>query len=391
MPIFKNWLTARKIKLQSKIKELEQLEEELGNKVVKLELKQHELENDLQQKNSQLSSLKKELGEAQGFITMEEYGVPYKPESMCVGDIEYSIFEVKRQIAYITNSEGLAIITSPYTLNDSLSKGQQAQKSFCDGLIYAFNSYCQTKIKSVTTGNIEKTKDLITKKFNAYNKKAVHMGVKINEKYLDFVLKLVQLELDNKLAKAQEKECLRKEKQMLREQEKLLAEAEKAKLELQKQRRMYEQSLSKALNEQERKEFEAKLKEIDKREADVDYRINNSKAGYLYIAATKAMPDCCKLGVTRRLNPLVRLSELSSASVPFPFVCYGLVFSDNAFDLETRIHEYFDNKRVNQENKHKEFFYITPQEAIKVLKDEFGCDVHFVNEDESGELEDGTN
>ena len=387
MPIFKNWLTVRKIKLQSKIKELEQLEEELGNKVVKLELKQHELENDLQQKNSQLSSLKKELGEAQGFITMEEYGVPYKPESMCIGDIECSIFEVKRQIAYIANSEGLAIITSPYTLNNSLSKGQQAQKSFCDGLIYAFNSYYQTKVKSVTVNNIEKTRDLITKKFNAYNKKAVHMGVKINEKYLDLVLKLVQLELDNKLAKAQEKERLRKEKQMLREQEKLLAEAEKAKLELQKQRRMYEQSLAKALNEQERQEFEAKLKEIDKREADVDYRINNSKAGYLYIAATKAMPDCCKLGVTRRLNPLVRLSELSSASVPFPFVCYGLVFSDNAFDLETKIHEYFDSKRVNQENKHKEFFYITPQEAIKVLKEEFGCDVHFVNEDESEDEE----
>lgn len=383
MPIFKNWLTVRKIKLQSKIKELEQLEEELGNKVVKLELKQHELENDLQQKNSQLSSLKKELGEAQGFITMEEYGVPYKPESMCVGDIECSIFEAKRQIAYIANSEGIAIITSPYTLNDSRTKGQQAQKSFCDGLIYAFNSYYQAKTKSVTVNNIEKTRDLITKKFNVYNKKAVYMGVKINEKYLGLVLKLVQLELDNKLAKAQEKERLRKEKQILREQEKLLAEAEKAKLELQKQRRMYEQSLAKALNEQERQEFEAKLKEIDKREADVDYRINNSKAGYLYIAATKAMPDCCKLGVTRRLNPLVRLSELSSASVPFPFVCYGLVFSDNAFDLETKIHEYFDSKRVNQENKHKEFFYITPQEAIKALKEEFGCEVHFVNEEES--------
>lgn len=52
--MFKNWLIARKIKLQNKIKELKQLEEELGNKVVKLELKQHELENDLQQKNSQM-------------------------------------------------------------------------------------------------------------------------------------------------------------------------------------------------------------------------------------------------------------------------------------------------------------------------------------------------
>ena len=46
--------------------------------------------------------------------------------------------------------------------------------------------------------------------------------------------------------------------------------------------------------------------------------------------------------------------------------------------------KYFSKQRVNP---NKEFFYITPQEAIKVLKEEFGCDVHFVNEDESGNEE----
>lgn len=381
MPIFKNWLTTRKIRLQSKIKELEQLEEELGHKVVKLELKQHELENDLQQKNSQLSSLKKELGEAQGFITMEEYGVPYKPESMCVGDIECSIFEVKRQIAYIANSEGIAIITSPYTLNDSRTKGQQAQKSFCDGLIYAFNSYYQTKAKSVTVNNIEKTRDLIKKKFNAYNKKAVHMGVKINEKYLDLVLKLVQLELDNKLAKAQEKERLRKEKQMLREQEKLLAEAEKEKKRLEDERKNLQKLFAKAITAEEQAEIKAKLAEVDKRTEEIDWRISHQSAGWLYIATTKSMPGIYKAGCTRRLNPLVRLSELSSASVPFVFECKGLVFSENVFDLEAKLHNRLDSKRVNKENKHKEFFYGKPTEAIEILKNEFGVEVRFVGED----------
>ena len=38
-------------------------------------------------------------------------------------------------------------------------------------------------------------------------------------------------------------------------------------------------------------------------------------------------------------------------------------------------------------SKHKEFFYITPQEAIKILEKEFDCDVHFVNEEESGNEE----
>lgn len=49
------------------------------------------------------------------------------------------------------------------------------------------------------------------------------------------------------------------------------------------------------------------------------------------------------------------------------------------------MYKYFDNKGVNQENKHKEFFNITPQEAIKVLKEEFGCDVHFVNDESDDE------
>lgn len=51
------------------------------------------------------------------------------------------------------------------------------------------------------------------------------------------------------------------------------------------------------------------------------------------------------------------------------------------FDLETRVHEYFDDKRVNKENKHKEFFYVSPKEAIDVLRNEFHVDVHFVDED----------
>ena len=48
------------------------------------------------------------------------------------------------------------------------------------------------------------------------------------------------------------------------------------------------------------------------------------------------------------------------------------------------MHKYFSKQRVNP---NKEFFNITPQEAIKALKEEFGCDVHFVNEDESEDEE----
>ena len=388
--MFNNLLKKQKQNLEYQLKEIEKTIQIKTNRINELNSQIAQADDSLRQVNQNIVNSKRkleeykiELGVAEGIITMQELGMDYEPVLHNLDAIACKKARAQESIGELIGHGEAIITTRVYRIDGSESKGRQFQKTFCENLLIGFNSYFNQKKKAVTSTNVTKTEELITKKFNTINRKAALMGVSINQEYLNLCLSILYLELEDKIAKIEERERIKEEKRRLREQEKLLDEAEKAKLELQKQRRMYEQSLEKALNEQERQEFEAKLKEIDKREADVDYRINNSKAGYLYITATKAMPNMTKLGVTRRLNPLVRIQELSSAATPYPFVCYGLVFSDDAFDLETKIHEYFDNKRVNQENKHKEFFYITPQEAIKVLKEEFGCDVHFVNEDES--------
>lgn len=388
--MFNKLLRSKKAKLEEQInlieKSIQEREKQLSNinsQVEHSKVMLDEIQNKLIEYKTKLNDYQHELGIAEGIITIQELGIEYNPTFHNLDDITCKKNSVQKTISELIGCGEAIITTRVYRIDGSEAKGKQFQKTFCENLLIGFNYYFNQKKKAVNSTNIIASKDLITKKFYAINKKAGLMGVAINQKYLDLCLELLTLELEEKMRKTEEKERIKEERRRLREQEKLLAEAEKTKLELQKQRRMYEQSLTKALTEQERQEFEAKLKEIDKREADVDYRLQNSKAGYLYITATKAMPNMTKLGVTRRLNPLVRIQELSTASTPWPFVCYGLVFSDNAFDLETRLHEYFDSKRVNIENKHKEFFYITPQEAIKVLKEEFSCDVHFVNEDES--------
>lgn len=383
-------LHQKRTQLEEQINEKEHYLKDITSQIEQQIRNLRQIESNITESQNKLDQCNQELNIAEGIITMQDLGLVYEPVFNDLDTINVHKTKVQKSIGELIGCDEAIITTRVYRIDGSEAKGKQFQKTFCENLLIGFNSYFNQKKKAISPTNITTSKDLITKKFSTTNKKAALMGVAINQQYLDLCLELLTLELEEKLCKAEEKERIKEERRRLKEQEKLLAEAEKAKLELQKQRRMYEQSLTKALSEQERQEFEAKLKEIDKREADVDYRINNSKAGYLYITATKAMPNMTKLGVTRRLNPLVRIQELSSAATPWPFKCYGLVFSDDAFDLETRIHEYFDNKRVNQENKHKEFFYITPQEAIKVLKEEFGCDVHFVNEKES-EDEDETN
>lgn len=388
--MFNKLLRRQKEKLEEQInlieKSIKEREHHLANINSQIEQSNQTLSkvhDNLFESKRRLVDIQQEIDFSSGVVTMQELGLEYKPANHALDEISFKKSNIQAEIAKLLGAGNNIIITREYRVDGSESKGNKFQKAFCENLMIGFTTYYNSKKKSITQTNAKKTEELVRKKFKSINKKGELLGVSIAQYYLELCIKLMYLELDEKIAKAEEREKIKEERRRLKEQEKLLVEAEKAKLELQKQRRMYEQSLEKALNEQERQEFEAKLKEIDKREADVDYRINNSKAGYLYITATKAMPNMTKLGVTRRLNPLVRIQELSSAATPYPFICYGLVFSDNAFDLETRIHEYFDGKRVNTENKHKEFFYITPQEAINVLKEEFDCDVHFVNEDES--------
>lgn len=335
-----------------------------------------------------LASLEQNIESTKGQIICEElkaYSYPSKKTSS--ETLEKQLKSINDKITSIISKDEVIINTLAYRIDGSTSKGAEFQKFYGESLLISFNNYFDKKAKTITVNNYAKTRELIETYFNRMNRRASIIGDSLEPKYLTLKLQSLKLLLDIKITAAEERSKEIEEKRRLREQEKFLEEAEKAKAELAKERRMYEQSLAKALTEAERAEFEAKLKEIDKREADIDYRINNARAGYLYIIATDAMPNMTKLGVTRRLNPLVRVHELSSASVPFPFVCYGLVFSDNAFDLETKIHDYFDRQRVNKNNRHKEFFNISPQEAIDILRKKFNCEVHFVDETENEECE----
>ena len=79
-----------------------------------------------------------------------------------------------------------------------------------------------------------------------------------------------------------------------------------------------------------------------------------------------------KIGLTRRLEPLERISELSGASVPFRFDVHALYFSEDAVTLENELHKYFAERAVNMANSRKEFFFASPSEVKSVLIDKVG-------------------
>lgn len=312
-----------------------------------------------------------------GYGILEDIGYQFE-NTPPLSEAEQNLAKAEEQLAAITGSDNIIIYTRTYRIDGSERKGQKFQEAYGKNLLTGFNAYALSKEKGKP--NYAYASELIKKSFEKFNKQGELVGIMLNPEFLTARLAVLSAKCQVRQAKAEEAAKMREYKRKLREEAKVLAEIAKTKEKLEKERRYYEQTLGETYDETKRQEIQDKITEIDKRVQDCDYREKNQKAGFLYIARSDAMPDYVKLGITRRLNPLVRLQELSSASVPFPFKCYGLVFSDDVFELEAKVHQYFDQKRVNTYNRHKEFFNITPAEAVHVLTNKFNCKVTFVDE-----------
>lgn len=385
--MFNNLLKKQKQKLEQQLQEIDKAIEikasqnnELNFLIIQAKDTLSQLEQNIANSKQQLEKYQHELGITEGVIAMQELGIEYNPTFHNLDDIACKKNSVQKTIGELIGCGEAIITTRVYRIDGSEAKGKQFQKTFCENLLIGFNYYFNQKKKAVNSTNIIASKDLITKKFSVINKKAALMGVAINQKYLDLCLELLTLELEEKLSKAEEKERIREERRRLKEQEKLLAEAEKERKRLEEERHNLQKLFAKAITEQEQEDIKNKLAKVDKRTKEIDWRISHQSAGWLYIATTPCLEGMYKAGCTKQLNPLNRLAQLSSASVPYPFVCHGLVFSEDVFNLEAKLHKRLDSVRVNKMNRSKEFFYGSPEEAIKILKEEFKVDVHFVDE-----------
>ena len=199
----------------------------------------------------------------------------------------------------------------------------------------------------------------------------------LNPQYLTLRKQILKCKLELKIRKAQERAKLREERRRMQEQEKLLEDIAKEEEHLEKERKSMDIAFAKALTDEERQGIKAEMAKIDKRIDDLKYRREHNSAGWLYVISSPSLPGMVKIGCTKRLNPTIRVRELSSSSLPYSFKTHCFVFNDNCFALETQMHHYFDAQRVAPD---REFFYITPQQAIDALKNKFNQEIHFEEE-----------
>ena len=137
------------------------------------------------------------------------------------------------------------------------------------------------------------------------------------------------------------------------------------------------EALASATDARQIENLKAKILELESQLSDVTIKkdeitkLQNGKAGRVYIISNLGSfgNNVFKIGMTRRENPPDRIDELSNASVPFRFDVHSFIFSDNAVELENKLHTILNNKRVNKVNTRKEFFYATLDELESLVNE----------------------
>lgn len=387
--------------------ELNQLTEDIGYKRAILSSRESRLENlskEIEEKAILLNSINNEikeseeryqehLKESENIVVVIESGTyEYRYHYEDSSKYEEKLKDIKEKQKYMVQYGNAVEHFVNWCISGSYKKGEIQMRNTDKLLLRAFNNECDNIIMNVKYSSISSCESKIRKSYEQLNKFVKSHQCAITEEYLNLKLEELELRCGYIIMKQREKEEQQRIKEQMREEERVRKEieAEEKKVEKEEQHFMNEiNKLQKRMAKENQEaqavllkqieELQSKLAEVSEVKADLMNRRLNNKAGYVYIISNVGSfgENVYKIGTTRRLDPQVRVDELSNASVPFKYDVHAMIFSDDAFELEYNLHQIFDKNRVNKVNKHKEFFNVSIDEIEKAVKENFNETVEF--------------
>lgn len=201
------------------------------------------------------------------------------------------------------------------------------------------------------------------------------IGFAISASEEEQMIEDLKTEFEQVVRYALEREEQSRIKAQLREDLKIQREIERERQQLERERIAVETALELALKEssdQHSAEIEmlrAKLIEAEDRSRRALSQAQLTRVGHVYVISNLGAfgPDIFKVGMTRRLEPLDRITELGDASVPFPFDVHMMISCSDAPSLENALHRELNKVRVNRINPRKEFFRTDIETIRKIV------------------------
>ena len=330
--------------------------------------------------------LRAALVELNDALTLQAAGVyEYRHPLESADAYKQRLADLQSRIKAAITEDRAILASSSFSLDNSLAKGKRMVTDLGKLMLRAYNAEADNAVRALRAGTL----DTAIKRLNASAESIARLGsmmdMRVNPEYHALRTEELELTADYLAKVAEEREQVREERERLREEAKAERELAAEREQLEKERSHNENAL-KALLEQGRESeaaaLQTRIEEISKAIEFNDYRAANIRAGYVYVISNVGAfgPDVVKIGLTRRLEPMERVRELGDASVPFPFDVHALFFADDAVGLETQLHQAFADRKVNQVNQRREFFFATPHQVREILADTVGSLLEYMQE-----------
>lgn len=367
--------------IQKKIKYLKHKKEYLNQDYLKSLATYNELSNDIQKLTSDINII--DYGIYKPIYNWED-SETYKKELEHVIDLQKEM--IKNNTATICDTT--------WTINGSTVKGQSFVKNNTQLILRAFNGDCNAIMAKVRWDNYQ----LLLERLNRVYKKLNALGekncIKISSSYFELKVRELNIICEYDLKKKAEKEEEKAIREERKEEEKALREIERERKKAEEEEIYYQKAIKKVQSEVEKatgiklekltekiKYLQEQLKEAQLNKERAISMAQQTRRGYVYVISNIGSfgRDIYKIGMTRRLDPIDRIRELSNASVPFPYDVHAMIFSEDAPSLEAKLHNIFDDLKVNKINGRKEFFHVKLSEIEKVIS-ECGVSFKMVNE-----------
>lgn len=379
-------------KLQKKYGTIDQLDYSISY----LDTQVHSLERDKERLNSNISLLKNNISSLNDEIASLDKELAIKSVVKSYDFSEYdgiSSEECRNKLALLKQDEKDLIKNDDAIIISSSEKAKKINNN-CKQILRCFNAECDNILVNLSYKNIDTMRNKISASFESLNKIFGVDGIQLRKELLELKLEELNLVYTYEIKREQEHEQQKAIKEQMIEEEKVRREIERQKAKIEKDQAQCNKEINKLMAYMQKtksdiekqlyidkiKELEQKLSELEKEKETVLEREANARAGFVYVISNIGSfgDDIYKIGMTRRLEPMDRIKELSSASVPFPFDVHAMIFSDDAPALETTLHQHFEKQSVNKVNLKKEFFHVSLDEIEKIVKDNFNNTTEFI-------------
>ena len=298
-------------------------------------------------------------------------------------DVEERLAGVKQQIKDMVREKTACRAPSNWTVNDSKAEGRKMINREVKLRLRCVDNAAKAALSLVDWNNINRLKERLELTFEDVNTSGKAVEVQVSRQYLKLRTKELELKFELDEVKREIKEEEREERRIQREaerEEKKIAEAARK---AEEERIFYDEFVSKELErlrglegsdhqhlEQKIASYQEELQKLKERAERAQSLAQQTRAGYVYVISNQGSfgKEMCKIGMTRRAEPMDRVKELGDASVPHQFDVASLVYTEDAPALERYLHNQFADHRVNLINKRKEFFFVDPAEVAKAIE-----------------------